>query len=152
VQALRIEGVRPPLDAPTARAVVFTLFGAGRGNCLPEKSVGLQDDWTVEADEELVGLSAHLRQFYTLLEKRAEVLRIRAKGKIEAIGSISATRRRVEGESFSDETIDLQHGVVVSGEYEWSITVDDEPAGDLPGVGRTRVRAERGLAAHPTKR
>lgn len=152
VQGLRIEGVHPPLDPPTARAVVFTLFGAGRGATLPLKSVGVQDDWTLEATDEIVGLTAHVRMFYTLLDKRSDVLRIRGKGKIEAIGSVGATRRRVNGESYSDEIFDLQKGTITSGEYEWNIGVDDDPFGELPGVGRTRVRAERGLAAQPLRK
>jgi hypothetical protein len=147
VRDLKIDGLRAPLDENTARAIVSTLFGAGRGPCLPDRNAALQDDWTVETDDDVVGLTAHLRHFYTLLEKRTDAVRVRAKGRVEAIGSLGSTRRHLEGETFSDEILDLRRGIVLSGEYEWSVTVDDDPPGDLPGAGRTKIRAERGLAA-----
>ena len=150
IRDLKIDGLRPPLEAHLARAIVVTLFGANRGPSLPEKAIGLQDDWTTDTDSELAGLTAHLHSFYTLLEKRDDELHFRAKGKLEAIGSVGTTRRKIEGETFSDETVDLQHGSVLRAEYEWSYAVEDDPPADGAGVGRTRIRAERGLAV-PTK-
>lgn len=146
IEELRIESIHAPLEAYTARTIVFTLLGGARGAVLPQKSIGVQDDWTAQTDAELVGLTAHFRWFYTLLEKHGDVLRFREKGRIEAIGSISDTRRQVTGDTFSDETVDLSKGSIVSGEYEWSYVVDDDPAGDIAGTGKTHVRAERGAA------
>ena len=146
IEELRVESIHAPLEAYTARTILFTLLGGARGPVLPQKSIGVQDDWTGQTDAELVGLTAHLRWFYTMLEKRGDVLRFRQKGRIEAIGSISDTRRQLTGDTFSDETVDLAKGAIVSGEYEWSYTVEDDPAGDIAGTGKTRVRAERGAA------
>ena len=146
IEELRVESIHAPLEAYTARTVVFTLLGGARGAVLPKKSIGVQDDWTAQTDAELVGLTAHLRWFYTLLDKRDDVLRFRQKGRIEAIGSISDTRRLLTGDTFSDETVDLSKGTILSGEYEWSYTVEDDPFGEIAGVGKTRVRAERGAA------
>lgn len=147
VRDLKISGLRAPLEPHLARAIVLTLFGAARGANIPDRSIDVQDDWTVDADCELVGLTGHLHTFYTLLDRQGDELRFRGKGKIEAIGAVGAVRRRIDGETFSDETVDLASGALVSAEYELSYKVDDEPFGDLAGVGRTRIRAERGNAA-----
>lgn len=147
VRDLKIDGLRAPLEPHLARAIVLTLFGAARGANVPERSIGVQDDWTVDSETELVGVTARVHSFYTLLERHDEELRFRAKGKLEAIGSVGTVRRKIDGETFSDETLDLAKGNLLSGEYELSYKVEDEPPGDLAGVGRTRVRAERGAIA-----
>ncbi len=150
---LKIEGVRRPLDEPTVLAIVTTLFGAARGPCLPESEVALQDDWTVEADAEVVGVTTHQRHFYTLIGQQGSERQIREKGHIEGVGTNGRVRRTVSGETFSNETVNLQKGLVLSAEYEWSAHVEDEPGdSEKPGVGRTRVRVERGAAAQAQKR
>jgi hypothetical protein len=146
VQDLKIDGLRAPLDEPTVHAIVFTLFGAGRGPQLPDRPVGALDDWTIEADTEIVGLTAHQRYFYTLVAEQGPVLQIREKGHVEGIATINGSRRKIDGDTFSDESLDLERGVVVGGEYEWTAAVEEEPpaAQETPGIGRIRVRAERG--------
>jgi hypothetical protein len=151
VTDVRIDGVHAPLDPHVARAIVLVLIGGLRGPALPLKSIGVQDDYQAETSFDLVGVTAHLRNFYTLLAKNGDTMRIRDKGKLEAIGSIGDTRRQLAGDTFSEETFDLGKGVLVSGEYEWTYTVDDDPAGDVPGGGKLHVRAERGTAAKPTR-
>ncbi len=150
---LKIEGVRAPLDEPMVRAIVITLFGAARGPSLPDRDVTVQDDWTVESDAEVVGVTTHQRHFYTLVAVEGSRYQLREKGHIEGSSSLGSARRKVRGETFAEETLDLQRGVLVSAEYEWTAKVDDESAeSEVPGVGRTRVRVERGTAAAPRKR
>jgi hypothetical protein len=155
VQNLRIDGLRAPLDEPTVHAIVFTLFGAGRGPQLPDRPIGALDDWTIEADTEIVGLTAHQRYFYTLVAEQGPVLQIREKGHVEGIATINGARRKIDGDTFSDESLDLERGLVVGGEYEWNAAIDEEPAPaqETPGVGHIRVRVERGrLVADRKKR
>jgi hypothetical protein len=154
VQDLKIAGLHSPLDEPTVHAIVFTLFGAGRGPQLPERRVSVLDDWTIEADTEIVGLTAHQRYFYTLVAEQGRVVRIREKGHVEGIATINGSRRRIDGDTFSDESLDLERGVVVGGEYEWSAVVEEDPpaAQETPGVGRIRVRGERGRVVSDRKK
>ena len=154
VRDLRIDGMRPPLDAPLVHAIVFTMFAAGRGPQLPDKPVGPLDDWTVEADTEIVGLTAHQRYFYTLVAEQGAVLEIREKGHVEGIATINGARRKLDGDTFSDESIDIERGSVASGEYEWTAFIDDESpsAQETPGTGHVRVRAERGRAVTDRKK
>lgn len=147
VTDVKIDGVHAPLEPHIARAIVLVLIGALRGPVLPMKSIGLQDDYQIQTSFELVGITAHLRNFYTLVAKNGDVLRIRDKGKLEAIGSIGDTRRQLIGDTFSEETFDLGKGMLVSGEYEWTYNVEDDPPGEIPGVGKLHLRAERGNAA-----
>jgi hypothetical protein len=151
---LKIAGLRAPLDEPTVRAIAFALFSMGHGPRLPDRSVGLLDDWTVEAETEIVGLTAHQRYFYTLVSENGPLLEIREKGHVEGVATISGARRKLDGDTFSKETLDLDRGVVVGGEYEWTSVVDEEPpAGkDVAGVGHLRIRAERGRVVQRTER
>jgi hypothetical protein len=149
---LKIEGVRKPLDEPTVRAIVTTLFGAARGPSLPDHEVALQDEWTVEATTDVVGVPTHQTHDYRLVASEGSRWQLREKGRIDGASALGSQRRRVTGDTFADETLDLQRGVVVSAEYEWNVRVDDESGeSETPGVGRTRVRAERGTAAAPRK-
>ena len=153
IQALKVEGAHAPLDEGTARAVVMTLFGAGRGPHLPEKNVLAQDDWTIEADTEILGVVTHMRHFYTLVVSKPDELQLRTKGHMEGITSLGNVRRSVNGDTFAEETLDPSRGVIVSGEYEWTQQVDDDPADrDTPGVGKIHVRVERGLIAQQKKK
>jgi hypothetical protein len=154
VSDVKLEALRPPLDEPTAHAIISAVFYAHRGPRLPDKPVGLQDDWTVESDLEVVGLTAHQRHFYTLTGEGETTLDLREKGHVEGIATINGSRRKIVADTFSQETIDLHRGVVVSGEYEWTSQVDEEPppAQDLPGIGRTKIRVERGRVAQHRKR
>ncbi len=151
---LKIEGLREPLSEATARAIAYTLFGTGQGARLPDHDVDPQDDWSVTTDANLLGLTVHERHFHTLLAQRGAMIELREKGHVEGITTLpSGTRRKIDGDTFTEETLDLDRGVVQSGEYEWALAVQDDPIPprEVDGVGRTRVRAVRGLAAQPKR-
>jgi hypothetical protein len=151
---LKIEGLRAPLDTTTAKAIAFTLLGIGHGARMPERAVSPLDDWTIEADTELVGLTAHERYFYTLVAENGPVLQIREKGHVEGIATLAGARRKLDGDTFSLESIDIDRGVVAGGEYEWTSMVQEEPAGmnEPEGLGRLRLRFERGTAVDAKRR
>ena len=151
---LKIEGMRAPLDEPTVRAIAFTLFGVGRGPRLPERAREAQDDYQVETDIDILSVAVHQRHFFTFINKAGAAVTVREKGHAEGITTTpSGTRRKIDGDTFGEETFDVDRGAIVSGEYEWTVVIDDDPpAGrETPGVGRTHVRAERGLAVQPKK-
>jgi hypothetical protein len=150
---LKLEGLRAPLDSTTAKAIAFTLVGIGHGPRMPEHAVSLLDDWTIEAATELVGLTTHGRYFYTLTAENGPVLEIREKGHVEGIATVGSARRKLDGDTFSLESIDIDRGLVAGGEYEWTSVVQEEPAGmnDPEGLGRMRLRFERGTAVNAKK-
>jgi hypothetical protein len=151
---LKIDGLRAPLDSTTAKAIAFTLIGVGHGPRLPDRSVNALDDWTIEADTELVGITAHERYFYTLTSENGPLLQIREKGHVEGIATVGSARRKLDGDTFSLESIDIDRGLVAGGEYEWTSVVTEEPAGmnEPEGLGRVRLRLERGTAVDAKRR
>ena len=91
----------------------------------------------------------------SLLEEKGRTLKVREKGHAEGISTLAnGARRKIDGDTFSEELLDLEGGTIVSGEYEWTVAIVDEPpSGHEPdGVGRTRIRAERGEVAQRGRR
>jgi hypothetical protein len=149
---LQIEDLRDPLNEPMVRAIAYTLFGVERGPRLPEQPRQAQDDYQVEQDIDILGVTVHQRHFFTFLGERGGEVSVREKGHAEGIATTSSgSRRKIDGDTFSKETFDLDRGTIVSGEYEWTVVVEDDPlqSRETPGVGKTHVRAERGRAVAP---
>lgn len=144
IVSLGLSGLRKPLTESTARQVLNAIYGAQRGQILPEDHVDVGGNWkTTMPIPSSAGFDGEVHYDYTYARKNGSVAVILCEGRFEGKRA-GAVAQKLSGKSSAEYKFDVAAGKLLGSTVD-QITQDEGAvqAGEVLQVGvRQHIRIE----------